>query len=185
MVKPMETLNLIYWYRVGLGIVAALISVAGWALTNTLFASILEAATLAIAFYIITYYILKMKFIAKVEKTSKLFTTGIGAYFLTWVISWVLILSLTAPTAAFVYSSNPTVGQPVWFDATASYDIKGYVTSYLWFFGDNQNQTGNNAIVTHVYAAPGNYSVWLFVTDNDGLTSSPQTVIVEVENITA
>jgi len=90
----METLNIIYWSRVGLGVIAALICVAGWALTNTLFSSVIQGASLAIVFYIITYYILKMKFITKVEKPSKLFTTGIGAYFLTWIVSWILFYTL-------------------------------------------------------------------------------------------
>ena len=122
-----------------------------------------------------------MKFITKVEKPSKLFTTGIGAYFLTWIVSWILILSLTVPTAVFVYS---TVGpQTVRFDATASYDIKGYVVSYLWIFGDNQ--TGSDPVVTHIYEAPGNYTVVLYVADNDRLVSSPCIAIVEVRNITA
>jgi len=89
----METLSLIYWYRVGLGVIAALICVAGWALTG-LFDSIFQGASLAVIFYIITYYILKMKFITKVEKASKLLTQGIGAYFLTWVVSWTLFYTL-------------------------------------------------------------------------------------------
>jgi len=123
-----------------------------------------------------------MKFITKVEKTSKLFTQGIGAYFLTWIISWTLILSLTVPTAAFVYSPNhPTVDQTITFDATASYDIKGYITTYTWFFGDGTNQTGSSPIVTHAYTALGNFTVWLYVTDNDGLVSSPRTAIIEIK----
>lgn len=131
----METLNLIYWCRVGLGVIAALLCVAGWALTNTLFATILQGSSLAIIFYIITYYVLKMRFIMKVEKTSKLFTQGIGAYFMTWIVTWILLLSLTVPTAAFTYSpSNPKVDNTVTFDPKASYDIKGYITKYTWIF---------------------------------------------------
>jgi uncharacterized membrane protein YvlD (DUF360 family) len=96
----METLSLIYWCRVGLGVIAALISTVVWvltagpALTGGLFSSVIEGISLAIIFYIITYYILKMKFITKVEKTSKLLTTGIGAYFLTWIVSWILFYTL-------------------------------------------------------------------------------------------
>ena len=90
----METLSLIYWCRVGFGVIAALLSTVGWVLTDRLFASVIEGISLAIIFYIITYYILKMKFITKVEKTSKLLTTGIGAYFLTWIVSWILFYTL-------------------------------------------------------------------------------------------
>jgi len=185
----METLNLIYWYRVGFGAIAALISVVGWALTGRLFASVIEGISWAIIFYIITYYILKMKFIAKVEKTSKLFTQGIGAYFLTWIISWILILSIiispTVPTANFVYSpSHPTVGETITFNATASYDVNGYIASYSWFFGDNTGQIGSNPVVYHNYTVLGNYLVSLYVTDDSGLVSSPRTAVVEVKNIT-
>jgi len=49
-------------------------------------------------FYVITNYFLKQLFIAKVEKSSKVFTTGIGAYFLTWIVAWIVFYSLTHPT---------------------------------------------------------------------------------------
>lgn len=127
-----------------------------------------------------------MKFITKVEKTSKLFTQGIGAYLMTWIVSWTLILSLilspTVPTAIFVYSpNNPTVGQTVTFNATASRAIEGrHITSYSWIFGDN-SPPGSNPVVNHTYAAPGNYTVLLYVADNVGLVSSPQIVVVEIK----
>jgi len=181
----METMTIVYWCRVGLGVIAAVICVAGWVLTNELFESVIQGVSLAIIFYIITYYILKMKFIAKVEKTSQLFKQGIGAYFLTWIISWSLILSLTVPTAVFDYSPNPKVGEPVTFDATRSYDIKGYITRYEWFFVFNEtvvtNQTATDPIVTHTFEVQGNYTVLLYVTDNDGLESTPRVVIVEIK----
>lgn len=185
----METLNLIYWCRLGLGIIAALLCVAGWALTNSLFASIIQGATLAIIFYIVTYYILKMKFITKVEKPSKLFTQGIGAYFLTWIISWTLILSLilspTMPTAIFECSPNPSkAGQIVTFNATGSHAITGrQITTYSWIFGDGT--LGNvtvNPIITHNYTRSGDFTVLLYVTDNYGLISPPCSDIVTVES---
>jgi len=49
---------------------------------------------MAIIVYILTHYVLKWKFIAKVEKPSKVFTTGIGAYFVTWIVAWVLFFTL-------------------------------------------------------------------------------------------
>ena len=183
-------MNIIYWCRVGLGIVAALICVLGWTLTNNIL-SFIEGVTLAIIFYIITYYILKMKFITKVEKTSKLLKTGIGAYFLTWVVSWTLILSLTVPTAVFTYLPNsPKVGETVTFNATASYDIKGYIAKYRWTFVFSNNtlespQTETpDPILTHTFKTQDNYTVFLEVIDNDGLWSSPRAAVVEVKNIT-
>jgi len=119
-----------------------------------------------------------------------LFTQGIGAYFMTWVVSWILLLSLTVPTAAFTYSpNNPKVDNTVTFDARASYDIKGYITRYTWIFvfsnGTVSNQTEtHNPILTHTFRVPANYTVLLYVTDNDGFPSSPQVATIEVENVT-
>jgi len=52
---------------------------------------------MAIIIYVITYYVYKLLFITKVEKSSKLVTTGIGAYFLTWIASWALFFTLMNP----------------------------------------------------------------------------------------
>jgi len=182
----METLNLIYWYRVGLGIIAAFICVVGWVLTGRFAASVIEGVSLAIIFYIITYYILKTKFIAKVEKTSKLLTTGIGAYFLTWIVSWVLMLTLilspTVPAAAFTYlPTDPKVNQIVTFNATTSRAVQGrYISTYSWNFGDNQGQTTSDQVITHNYTSSGSYTVLLYVIDDYGLVSHPQTAIIEI-----
>ncbi len=50
--------------------------------------------SVAILVYIIAYYILKWQFMTKVEKPSKVFTMGIGAYFLTWIVAWGLLYTL-------------------------------------------------------------------------------------------
>jgi hypothetical protein len=44
--------------------------------------------------YIVTYYIYKWRFIALVEKPSKILTQGIGAYFLTWIVALGLFYTL-------------------------------------------------------------------------------------------
>jgi PKD repeat protein len=61
--------------------------------------------------------------------------------------------------------------------ANLSYDPDGYIVSWSWDFGDGQ--TGNGPGVFHRYDAPGDYTVTLTVTDNDGLTDS-DTAIVHV-----
>lgn len=182
----METLSLIYYCKAGLGFVAGLICVAGWVLTDSLFSSVFQGASFAIIFYIITYYILKMKFVTKVEKPSKLLTTGIGVYFMTWIVSWILltslIISFSVPTALFVPPSNPTVGVNVTFNATGSYATKGHSLSYSWFFGDSQSwQVVNSPLINHTYTTAGVYSVSLYVTDSTGLISSTQTVLLDVK----
>jgi PKD repeat protein len=66
----------------------------------------------------------------------------------------------TGLTSSFVFSpTSPNAGQSVSFDGTGS---KGSPTGYQWFFGDGTNGTG--AVVTHIYAAQGPYTVKLDVT---------------------
>ncbi len=87
-----------------------------------------------------------------------------------------------APTAAFSYSPvNPGVGQWVQFDGSASFDPDGTITAYTWNFGDGS--TGTGVSLYHQFAAPGDYTVTLTVTDNAGLTNTTsQTVHVTAPN---
>jgi len=87
----MKPLTIIYWTRAVLGMVAALICVS---LSIIAEMSFFTGLSIAMLFYILTYYILKPWFIAKVEKPSKVFMTGIGAYFFTWIVSWILFFTL-------------------------------------------------------------------------------------------
>jgi threonine/homoserine/homoserine lactone efflux protein len=91
-VKP---LVLIYWTRLALGIIAALIS----ALLATMQSevslySFLNAITIALLVYIISYYALKAKFYNKVEKQSKIMSMGIGIYFISWAVFFILSYSI-------------------------------------------------------------------------------------------
>jgi len=75
------------------------------------------------------------------------------------------------PTADFEYTpTSPSAGETVMFDATASTDPDGTITSYSWNFGDGTEGTG--ATVSHTYSSGGEYSVTLTVIDNDGLTDT-------------
>ena len=74
---------------------------------------------------------------------------------------------------------NGTVNVPVTFDGSGSSDPDGTVDSYVWDFGDGSTDTGVNP--THTYVAPGNFTVTLTVTDNDGASSTCTTTA----NITA
>jgi hypothetical protein len=91
-VKP---LVIIYWLRLVLGIVAAGISTAVTILHDELSYTIfMNGITIALAIYLVSYYILKAKFGTQVEKQSKIMTQGIGIYFFTWLVLWVLLYSI-------------------------------------------------------------------------------------------
>ncbi len=95
----MGALKQIYWLRLVLGIVAALICVGFNIVTGTLgdpesIEKLLNGISLAIIFYIISYYIIKFKYMHKVEKPGKLYTMGIGIYFVSWLVFWILFYSI-------------------------------------------------------------------------------------------
>lgn len=84
----MKPLNIVYWGRVGLGVVAGLLC----ALLGL--DSLLSGISFGILFYILTYYILRSGLIVKVEKKSELFKMGIFVYFIAWIVGWVLFYTL-------------------------------------------------------------------------------------------
>lgn len=76
----------------------------------------------------------------------------------------------TAPTASFFFTpTNPSKGQQVVFDASASSDSDGVVRSYYWTWGDGGHDTQSVPQAYHTYGNDGNYFVLLTVTDDDGL----------------
>ena len=91
----MKPLVIIYWSRLGLGIVAASLSTALALLSEELsYTTFINGLTIALAVYLISYYLLKAKFRDKVEKQSKIMTMGIGIYFFTWLVFWILMYSI-------------------------------------------------------------------------------------------
>jgi len=101
-VKPLET---VYWLRFTFGVLAALVCVGYGVGTNTIssgspgFNIFLNGMSLAIIIYLVSYYYIKSKFKLRVEKTQKLFTAGIGIYFLVWIVLWALIYTILAGSA--------------------------------------------------------------------------------------
>lgn len=83
------------------------------------------------------------------------------------------------PVAFFTFSpAAPEINETVTFDASASIDPDGSITDYFWDFGDGTTGTGVTA--THTYASNGSYTVFLTVTDDDGLTDDTSRTINEV-----
>jgi uncharacterized membrane-anchored protein len=91
----MKPLTTIYWLRVILGIVAGLVSaVLAFYQDATSLYTLVNSITAALAVYIISYYILKVKFSKVVEKPSKIALMGIGLYFFTWLAFFVLFYTI-------------------------------------------------------------------------------------------
>lgn len=91
--KPSESL---YWIRAGLGaVVGGLTALYDYVVNipqaSTDLNDLFTGLAFAFIFFIITYYILKIRYLNKFEKRSKLITTGIGTYFLLWIVVWVLL----------------------------------------------------------------------------------------------
>lgn len=78
----------------------------------------------------------------------------------------------TAPTAAFTQTCT---GLACTFDGSGSSDPDGTVASYAWDFGDGTTGTGSTP--SHTYAAAGDYTVALTVTDNLGATGTVTQVV--------
>ncbi len=75
------------------------------------------------------------------------------------------------PIAGFSYSPrNVTTARSVTFegDSPYSYDKDGYIVNWSWDFDGNGIIDAYGATVSHLYSSPGNYTVILNVTDNDG-----------------
>ncbi len=85
----------LYWIRVVLGIVAGAIT-AFLALLGSMtdISTLVNSVTVALLIYFITYYILRAIYKDKVEKQSKILSTGIGIYFFSWVMFFVLFYTL-------------------------------------------------------------------------------------------
>ena len=162
--------------RVGFGILAAM--VAALVVDLRVGDPLINGITIGLAVYLVTYYLLKWQFMTKVEKPTKIFTMGIGAYFLVFIMCWVLFITpfLVPPTAVFtVTPDRPAVGETVKFDASASFDSDGKPVKWVWNFGDEN--TGTGELFSHSYGSTGEYTVILTVVDDHGISSSNITTL--------
>ena len=91
----MKPLVLIYWTRVALSVVAAAISaiIATMQDAADLY-TFVNGLTIAVLIYFLSYYVLKAKFLNKVEKQTKILTMGIFMYFIAWAVFFILFYSI-------------------------------------------------------------------------------------------
>ena len=91
----------------------------------------------------------------------------------------------TAPTASF--TATPTSGTApltVEFNAAASTDTGGAISTYSWNFGDGGTSASASPTASRTYTAAGTYTVTLTVTDNEGATgATTRTVTVNTPNL--
>lgn len=82
----------LYWLRVVLGVVAGLVSALGATYLYPAgdYTPLLNSITIALAIYVVTYYLLRGKLKSKIEQQSKILSTAIGMYFITWITCFVL-----------------------------------------------------------------------------------------------
>lgn len=171
----MKALNVIYIIRIALGALAALVSafVVNLKVGNPL----INGITIALAVYLLSYYLLKMQFMTRVEKPTKILSMGIGIYFMTFILCWVLFITpfLVPPTATFNFDpEEPKVGEIVTFMSTSE-DPDGEIVSYSWNFGDET--TGAGATSSHTYSNAGNYTVTLIVVDDHQISNAFSTTV--------
>ncbi len=88
------------------------------------------------------------------------------------------------PTAAVSGPAEALAGDSVSLDGRASSDPDSDSLTYAWTFGDGTAQADGPASLTHVYAAPGSYTVSLTVSDgHGGLDTATATIRVSPRNL--
>lgn len=70
---------------------------------------------------------------------------------------------------------NIFINTEITFNGSKSKDTDGYITDWNWNYGDGEN--GSGEVSMHSYTKPGDYTVELTVTDNQGLTDTATTQI--------
>jgi hypothetical protein len=82
----------LYCIRIVLGIVAAALSAAAAFLMGNAAetSTFINCLTVALLVYLLTYYILRAMYKNKIEKQSKIMSTGVGMYFFAWIAFLIL-----------------------------------------------------------------------------------------------
>ena len=85
----------LYWIRTALGIIAGALSAALALFMNISdLTTLINCFTIALIIYLISYYPLKAIYKGKIEKQSKILSTGIMMYFFAWLPFFILFFSI-------------------------------------------------------------------------------------------
>ena len=85
----------LYWIRAALGIVAGAISAyVAFLLGNMSVDTLVNSFTIALIIYLATYYVLKALYKDKIEKQSKILSTGIFMYLFAWLPFFILFYTM-------------------------------------------------------------------------------------------
>lgn len=82
------------------------------------------------------------------------------------------------PRARLSAPLSVAAGEPVLFDAGASYDPDGTVVDYTFFFSDGVRATLPTPEIFHTFDAPGAYEVTVVVRDDGGLLAKATQIVV-------
>ena len=91
--------------------------------------------------------------------------------------------TLEGPIAIFNSSSGCASG-PVSFEDQSTENGGGQIVSWAWDFGDPASGTSNTSTQpnpTHLFSAPGNYTVMLFISNINGCEDSTSTTVTVAE----
>ncbi len=135
MAKP---LSIIYWTKVLLGAIVGLLSGAlGAAAGNfSIGFNLFNGISIALLVYLLVYYVYKRLFLAQVGKTTKLLSTGIGGYFMAWVVIFALVFTLLSP---IVIIKSPASNAS--FQAGNAVPIAAYIATPLGTIFSGANVT--------------------------------------------
>jgi uncharacterized membrane protein YidH (DUF202 family) len=88
----MTPITQLYWIRTALGIISgALSAVVAFLIGNmTDITTLVNSFTIALLVYLASYYVLKAVYKTKIEKQSKILSTGVAMYFFAWLPFFVL-----------------------------------------------------------------------------------------------
>jgi PKD repeat protein len=87
-------------------------------------------------------------------------------------------LAAAAPVAKAGPAQTGATNAAIYFDASGSIASVGSIVSYAYSFGDGSSVTSpTGAPVSHVYTAPGTYTMTLTVTNTLGVTATDNAVV--------